>query len=138
MSRQQQHTGKAGEELAKRALERIGVQMVEKIGTPVRIIPGRRPIYGERVSGDHRGVAPGGISVLAETKTIIGHNLVFSDLREHQPGRLSLHADLGGISLLVWVYAADEVFILRWPVPGFEPGTGIAPERARELTIRSL
>jgi len=138
MSRQQQRTGKVGEEFARRALEAVGVRMVEKIGTPVRIVPGRRPIYGERVSGDHRGVAPGGISVLAETKTIVGRNLVYSDLREHQPGRLTLHADLDGISLLVWVYAADEVFIMRWPVPGFEPGTSITPERARELAIRSL
>lgn len=141
MTRQQQQIGKHGQDLAAAALRQMGIEMVEQIGTPVHLIPysgsrspgaAYRVIYGEKVSGDHRGILPGGISVLAETKTILDRNLRWSDLREHQPERLSEHARHGGLSLLVWVHRTG-VHIMRWPVLGFAPGEGMPPEFAMSV-----
>jgi hypothetical protein len=115
--------------------------MIERIGTPVKLIPAPRApgcfrvIWAEPVSGDHRGLLPGGRSVLAETKTILDRNLRYSDLRQHQPGRLTCHAELGGLSLLVWVHSSG-VYVMQWPVAGFAPGKSIAPEIAEKLTWR--
>src|ERR1041385_7095311 len=99
--KREQRIGKHGQNIAASVLSgRCGINMVEQIGTPVNLIPVRstRPgiyqvIWGEKVSGDHRGLIGNGISVLAETKTILDRNLRYSDLREHQPGRLSEHVN---------------------------------------------
>ena len=135
MTKAQQQIGKHGQELAANALRAIGVEMVEQIGTPVILIPTKGSshiftvIWGEKVSGDHRGILPGGRSVLAETKTILDRNLRWSDLRDHQPERLSLHNELGGLSLLVWVHHSG-VYIMQWPVFGFERGKSLSPMSA--------
>jgi len=132
VTRQEQRIGKAGEGAAARALAALGICMIERIGTPVRLLPHGRyfaVIWGERVSGDHRGVLPGGRSVLAETKTALDRNLRWSDLRAHQPQRLSRHAELGGLSLLVWVHESG-VYVMQWPIEeGFERGAGITVEQ---------
>ena len=93
----EQLIGKHGQNIAASALSRIGIEMVEQIGTPVKLIPFSvqrrdvfRVVFGEKVSGDHRGILCGGRSVLAETKTILDRCLRYSDLREHQPGRLTV------------------------------------------------
>ncbi len=142
--REEQNIGKHGQNLAASALSWIGVEMVEQIGTPVKLIPVAsqrkdvfRVIFGEKVSGDHRGILYGGRSVLAETKTILDRNLRYSDLREHQPGRLSSHATFGGLSLLVWVHNTG-VYIMQWPIEGFVEGKSISPERALELNIENI
>lgn len=132
MSNLQKLRGDHGQNIAARALEGLGVNMVEKIGTPVKLIPyhlgARRDVYrviwGEKVSGDHRGLLVNGVSVLAETKTILDRNLRYSDLREHQPGKLQEHADSNGLSLLVWVHSSG-VYAMRWPIDGFGPGKSI-------------
>ena len=139
MTRQQQNIGKHGQQLAASALRQMGIEMVEQIGTPVHLIPvagtgAYRVIYGEKVSGDHRGILPGGRSVLAETKTILDRNLRYSDLREHQPERLSEHARHGGLSLLVWVHHTG-VHVMRWPIINFEPGTSITVEIAHQRRV---
>lgn len=142
MTRQEDRIGKAGQEIAADALRRLGVECVEKIGTPVKVIPRGtyfkqtmyQVIWGEKVAGDHHGLLPGGRAVLAETKTILDRNLQWSDLREHQPEALSRYAELGGLALLVWVHSTG-VYVMRWPVPGFGPRKSISPERATELGI---
>jgi hypothetical protein len=118
--------------------------MVEQIGTPVLLIPvvaQRRNtyqvIFGEKVSGDHRGLIGNGISVLAETKTILDRNLRYSDLREHQPARLAEHTNYGGISLLVWVHGTGA-YVMRWPIEGFEAGKSITREQAQELDAETV
>ena len=132
----EQRIGSAGEEQAALALRRLGIEMVEEIATPVIVSRASgKPVivaWKEPVSGDHRGILPGGRSVLVETKTIHDRNLRWSDLREHQPGRLDRHADLGGLSLLVWVHSSG-IYIMVWPVPGFGPGRSIEPRRAERL-----
>ena len=127
MSKAQDTIGKQGQEIAAAALRRIGVNMIEKIGTPVKVIPkGMKDrvqvfqvIWGEKVSGDHRGILDDGTSVLAETKTILDRNLRWSDLREHQPDRLTEHHNHGGLSLLVWVHS-EGTYVMEWPIIGFE------------------
>lgn len=139
MTKQQQQIGRHGQDLAAAALRALGIEMVEQIGTPVHLIPSKgrgektyQVIWGEKVSGDHRGILPGGRSVLAETKTILDRNLRWSDLREHQPERLNEHAKHGGLSLLVWVHHTG-VHVMRFPVLGFGPGESIPPEFAMSI-----
>jgi len=139
MSRKEQRIGKAGEDWAMNAVRGVGVEMVERIGTPVKIVGTRGEWYrikwGEKVSGDARGVLPGGRSVLVETKTIRDRNLRWSDLRTHQPGRLSQHAELGGLSLLVWVHSTG-IYVMEWPIRDFRHGKSITPALAQSLDIR--
>lgn len=142
MTRREQRIGAHGQEQAARALRMAGVELVEKIATPVKLIASQhkgyfRVVYGETVSGDHRGILPDGTSVLAETKTVLDGNLTWSHLREHQPGRLTAHAEYNGVSLLVWVHSSG-IYIMRWPVPGFGPRKSITPKQAEELHIYSL
>ena len=143
--KREQRIGKHGQNTAVAVLSgRCGINMVEQIGTPVLLIPvvaQRRNtyqvIFGEKVSGDHRGLIGNGISVLAETKTILDRNLRYSDLREHQPARLSDHTNYGGISLLVWVHGTGA-YVMRWPVEGFEAGKSITHEQAQRLDAETM
>lgn len=143
--RAEQSVGKHGQNVAASSMSQLGIEMVEQIGTPVKLIPVQgvprkdvfRVVFGEKVSGDHRGILYGGRSVLAETKTILDRNLRYSDLREHQPGRLTSHATFGGLSLLVWVHGSG-VYIMEWPIEGFVEGKSITPEKAQSLRIESL
>ena len=142
--RKSQRIGAHGEDLAARILGGIGIRQLERIGTPVRQIDGRI-IYGAPVAADFRGVNPIAIyphttrtdtigqSVLVEVKTV-EHNLHWSDFREHQPGKLTEHTDLGGLSLVVWVHSSG-VYVMRWPIDGFAPGRGITPQMAAGLDI---
>lgn len=140
MGRASQRIGAAGDEQGAAALRRMGVLLLEKVATPIRLIPHPnhsgyyRVIYDTPVSGDWRGVWMDGASVLAEIKTAFDRNLRWSDLREHQPGALSAHAELA-MTLLVWVSSAG-VFVMRWPIPDFGPGKSITIEMARELDIQ--
>lgn len=148
MTRQQQQVGKHGQQEVASLLNSWGLAMVEQIGTPVKLIPhaGRkdvfRVIWGESVSGDHRAILPGGRSVLIETKTIYDRNLRFSDLRTHQPERLTLHAAIGGLSLLCWVAGTlkDEIYIMEWTkqgIDGFSHGKSIKAENARIISDKT-
>lgn len=156
MAKKSQSIGAGGEQIAEMRLRGIGLGMVEKIGTPVKLvsIPKRtrkymqkfgfnpngvfRVIFGEKVSGDRRALVPGsGVSVLIETKTILDRNLRWSDLRDHQPGRLDYHVELGGISLLAWVHQTG-VYVLQWPVPDFGPRKSITVDQARWLEIEDI
>lgn len=143
MTRREQQIGKNGQEQAAAALRRAGVHMVEKIGTPVKLIPARvagtfKVIWGEKVSGDHRGILADGTSVLAEAKTILDRNLRWSDLRPHQPERLDEHAQLGGISILVWVHSTG-VYVMRWPLGyGFSPKKSLKVSQAETLHVETF
>lgn len=138
MTKREHQTGKHGQERARSVLSGMGLEMIEQIGTPVKLIPvpGKRKniyqvIWGEKVAGDHRAMLPNGRSVLIEVKTVYERNLVWSDLRDHQPAKLQQHADLNGLSLLVWVHDTG-VYVMRFPINGFGPGKGIRPEQAAE------
>lgn len=138
--KREQKIGKDGENTARSVLDGLGLEMIEKIGTPVNLIPVRSGnqknvffvVFGEKVAADHRAMLPDGRSVLIEVKTIYDRNLVWSDLREHQPAKLQQHANLNGLSLLVWVHDSG-VYVMRFPIEGFGPGKGITPEQAQKL-----
>lgn len=134
--KREQLIGKHGENLAHSILNGLGLEFIERIGTPVKLIkiPGHRQgvyqvIFGEKVAADHRAMLPDGRSVLIEVKTILDRNLAWSDLREHQPTKLQQHTDLNGLSLLVWVHDTD-IYVMRWPIEGFGPRKSIAPHQA--------
>lgn len=141
IGRASKRLGDAGEEQAQGALRRIGINMIHEIGTPVtlRAVKPKSNIFEvhfkKKVAGDVRGIYKG-TSVLAETKTIFGRNLQWSDLLPHQVTFLSEHDEYLGISLLVWV-SDSGVHIMRWPVEGFGPGKGITKEHAEEISINS-
>ena len=144
MTKQQQSIGKHGQKIAESALRMIGVNMVEKIATPVLLVQHSkhtgwfRVIYEEPVSGDHRGILNDGTSVLAETKTILDHNLRWSDMREHQPARLDEHNKYGGLSLLVWVHSTGT-YVMEWPIAGFEKERdSITPKEAAFMNITKV
>lgn len=140
MGKVSQQLGASGENLAVSALRRVGVEMVQEISTPVilRPVDTKKSIYQvswkKKVSGDHTGIARGGLFVLAEVKTAFGRNLQWSNLREDQPASLTEHDARGGISLLVFV-TDNGTHVLRWPVPGFGPGKSISPNAAEALAI---
>jgi len=140
MSRAEQAQGKAGETAARLALQSLGYRAIEKIGTPVRLIPHPsargyyRVIYGEPVAADWSAVGPGGVSVRVEVKTT-DHNLRWSDFRQHQPGKLSEHEDAGGVSLVVWVTGLS-VLVMRWRevlAAGFGPGKSLTVAQALQI-----
>lgn len=134
--------GNTGELFAAQALVNLGIEQLEQIGTPVKVFatPQKglfRVIWGKKVIGDFRGVLPGGRSVISEVKTILHHNLGLSDFKEHQPAGLSRHAELGGLSLVVWVHGENEIYIMEWTkdgIPGLAPRHALTPEQANELT----
>jgi len=138
--------GKEAEKIAIYALNTIGINMVEKIGTPIRIIDkiiirGRSYyslIWGDKVSGDFRGIIKGsGRSVLAEVKFRSGEKLKLSDLEKHQINALDLHNELGGLSLLVWVND-DNVFVLRWPIIELNKKGSITRKEAENEKLKKI
>jgi len=141
--KESQAKGKKGESIAAGVLGRLGVHMVEEIATPIVIIKKRRIgkfwwyriKWRKKVSADHTGLLSDGRRVLAEVKTVEG-NLVWTDFKPHQPGRLTMNAEYNGISLVVWVHSSG-VKVIRWPIPEFKKGRGITPERADTLSIQS-
>lgn len=143
MTRREQNIGKHGEQLAESVLNGLGLEMIEKVGTPVKLIPVLSKIkntyvviFGERVAADRRAMLPDGRSVLIEVKTIADRNLQWGDLRPHQPAKLQQHADLNGLSLLVWVN--ETVNVMRWPIEGFGPGKGLTPAQAVRVHIETV
>ena len=144
--RENQLHGAHGEQLASSVLVGMGVNDPEKIGTPVQLTPyfkyGKkapekgvfRVKFGEKVSGDRRGVLDNGISVLIEVKTLLDKDrIIFSDMRDHQPERLARHASYGkALSLLVWVHSSG-VYAMRFPIAGFGPGKSIKLKQAIDL-----
>lgn len=140
MTKREQNTGKHGEQVARSILSGLGLEMIERVGTPVNLVPVKSAhlrnayfvIFGEKVAADFRALLPNGTSVLIEVKTILDRNLTWSDLREHQPAKLNQHANLHGLSLIVWIHDSGQ-YVMRWPVAGFGPGKGIDPRKAQAV-----
>lgn len=134
--RRSKRKGDAGEDVAHSLLTMMGARMLQKIATPVRLIPPvseaarreffRRVIFSKTVKGDRWGVDPDtGRSILAEVKTYAADRLAYSVLKPHQIAALNEHAACNGLTYLVWVHPTD-IFVLRWPIPGFQSGTSIS------------
>lgn len=150
MSKRNKKIGQDGENLAQSVLNGLGIEMLEKIATPVLLSPHRtqsgKPTgayfvtWGEKVSGDRMGILPNGIRVLTEVKTIWSGNLIYSELDDHQHYALKMNAYFHGLSLLVWVNS-DGVSVMIYPkdgIAGFIPRKSITPDMAKELHVESI
>jgi penicillin-binding protein-related factor A (putative recombinase) len=115
--------------------------MVERIHTPWNIIrhPVTRKIITafplEKVSGDFRGIFPGGRSVLCEVKSC--DKLLFSAFDKHQIDALNNHTAAGGLSLVGWKWP-DGDSLMIWPIVGFRAGTSLSPDQAKPADISGL
>lgn len=96
--------GNTGENVAASAMRLAGIRQVQKIATP-HVRTNRPPyiVYSDKVAGDHHGILPSGIGVLAESKTISGDKLNYSELQKHQHAALDAWAENNGLALVVWV-----------------------------------
>jgi len=119
------------EQAAAKQLRMLGLRMVEPIETGWRIIRDRNgkiinafPV--EKVSGDIRAIIPGGTSVLVEVKER-DRNLRWSDFEAHQRDALTEHAELGGVSLVMWLHNG-WFYTFCWPIPNFGPRKSLSIE----------
>jgi hypothetical protein len=152
MSKQQwrgavnQKRGYITEELAHAQLERLGVHMVDKLHTGwrlVRWIDRRRKLAQVaphvKVRGDHTGILKGGRRVLAETKSHDGDTLPFGTLKKHQHAALTENAQLGGLSLVVWI--TDTLWVMDYSLlvaDGWEKYKSIDADRAARCEWRGV
>lgn len=136
--------GNNGENLAAVTLISLGIECVAKIATPHRRI--KNPpyiVYDEKVAGDHHGILPNGIGVLAESKTISGDRLNYSELMTHQHAELEAWSGHNGLALVVWV-SDYGVFVMEYILlvqNGFKPRTSLSVETAKcvdTLTRRGI
>lgn len=134
--------GVVGEALTRAAMVRLGFTMIERVHTPWKVLrkpdpkaPGGSRIVGavpeEKVSGDFRAIWPVtwdnslvGVSVLVESKAREGDRVLWSDVEEHQRDALQRHHEAGGLSYLS-VVLGGRATLMRWPIPGFGPGSSI-------------
>lgn len=137
-------TGNKGEDAAAIALRSLGVRCVAKIATPHRRI--NVPpyiVYDEKVAGDHHGILPNGIGVLAESKTVSGDRLNCSELKLHQHKALQEWEDNDGLALVVLV-SDYGVFTMQYYVAvnhGLRFGSSITAKDAQSadaLTRRNV
>lgn len=111
--------GRASEQLVRIALRQRGVQRIEKIEVGWGIVRDAKgkivnayPL--EKVSGDFRGLLPGGRAVHVEAKGRSG-KVLYSDLEAHQVAALDEVTRLGGLALLAWHdTATDNVHLFDW------------------------
>lgn len=136
--RRSQARGKGGENIVETVLNNLGLVLVEKINVGWTVIwpkdggKGQPKVFPQKkVSGDFRAVTTKGQSVLVEVKTYNAPRLPFSVLRPHQVKSLNIHANVGGLSLLVWVNSG-RVIPIWWPIEGFEKGHSLTEEMALE------
>ena len=129
--RANRNQGEIGQDIARYTLKQMGIEMVEPVYTPWKVlfktVGGRRKVVEafplQKVSGDFRGVAPGGRSVLVEVKSRTTRDtLRWSDLEPHQRDALQEHCDWGGLSLVCWVIDSGECLVMEWPIPGLQKG----------------
>jgi hypothetical protein len=152
-SKKNRQQGETTQLIAGRELGRCGITELEEVHTPFRVVralrKGRRVIVDafplKKVSGDWRGVAPGGRSLLCEVKSRTGEGrddvLRWSDLQPHQREAMTRHAAAGGLSLLAWVRPEPVAtcYLLPWDslvALGFRAGQSIGVEFAEVHALR--
>lgn len=110
--------GEAGESIAKYQLRVLGVCQLEDLHNHWRLIrwvDQKRMVAqvaaASKVAGDLMGILPGGRRVLAEVKDCDEDTLPYSRLKPHQHDNLKQNADLGGLSLIIWVRYGQPLVI---------------------------
>lgn len=133
--------GEVAQDLFELRLRALGVLMVERIHTPWKVVrhPVTRKIINaiqvQKVSGDFRGVLPGGRSVLVEVKSC--ERLVFSVFADHQVRALDDHVQAGGLSLIGWKWSTGDA-LLEWPAYAFRPRASLSIEHAKQRNITKI
>jgi hypothetical protein len=130
--------GEQGEDIARMQLALLGVRRLEKIEVGWKVlrdddghIVGAFPM--EKVSGDFKGILPGGTAVHVEVKSRgRSDRLRHSDLKAHQIEALDEHVSFDGLGLVCWVTAYGECLVMRWPIPGFRPHTSLTIDQAQQ------
>jgi len=136
--------GDIGERVGRIILHQMGLEMIERIHTPWKVIfktlphGGRKVVDAfplEKVAGDFRAIVPGtGQSVLIEVKSRTDRDTFrWSDLESHQREALDNHQELGGLSLVVWVIESGEAIVLPWPIEGLTKGKSVSWDRAVDI-----
>lgn len=139
--RASQGLGEAGEAICRAIMARHGIKQIERVHTGWKVLwgieNGRRvpkeafPI--EKVSGDFIGMM-NGLKVLVECKTTDSDRIEFSRLAPHQVMALDQTVQNEGVSML-FVLIGGQASLLRWPVPGFKPGTSLIQD-GKALYVR--
>jgi hypothetical protein len=130
--------GERGEEIARMQLALLGVRRLERIEVGWKVLRGEdgRIVDAfpmEKVSGDFKGILPGGTAVHVEVKSRGRRDkLRYSDLKTHQVTALDEHVSFDGLGLVCWVTVAGECLVMRWPIPGFQVRTSLTVEQARQ------
>lgn len=133
--------GKQGEDVATMQLRLLGLQMIDVIHTGWQVVRWINRaedtavvVPAQRVRGDRAAIVPGtGQRVLAEVKSFDEDRFVWSRLEAHQHQSLAQNAELGGLSLVVWV-RYGEVLVMEYTSlreAGWKPGKGVSLEVAR-------
>jgi len=137
--RRRQRSGVVGQSVIELRLRALGVLMLEAVNTPWKIVRVGGRIVGavpmKKVSGDFRGMLPGGRSVLVEVKSF--GRLPYGAFKAHQVQSLADHHASGGLSLVGWVFPGGDV-LMAWPIPGFLPRTSVSVERAKALNVVAI
>ncbi len=139
--------GEAGESIAKYQLGVLGVCQLEDIHNHWRLIRWvdktrmvAQVAAATKVAGDLTGILPGGRRVLAEVKDCDESTLVYSRLKPHQHNQLRQNADLGGLSLIVWVRYGQPLVIDYSLLDnlGYGPGKSISLDMAAAAAWRGV
>ncbi len=122
------------------ALRRLGLEMVEPIETGWKLTWRNGRVIDARakrkVHGDLTAIVPGtGQSVRCEVKKTQDDQLSLSDFEPHQLDALTLHASLGGLSLVGWRTSLGTE-VLRWPISGLAKGHPLNVGDPRTLGAR--
>ncbi len=128
--------GNAGELLAARQLAARGAVNVREIETGWRRV-GKEMRPKKKVYGDLEAVIPGsGRAVLAEVKRY-DDKLCYSYIKPHQHKALLDNAEVGAMSLVVWIYQGG-IAVISYPIPGFCQGKSLTIARAKMLDMSRL
>ena len=123
-------------------LRALGMQCVQKIGTPWRIIRGAsggivdaKP--GARVSGDFHALVDGR-GVLIESKRR-DERLRWSDLKDHQHMALKQWREAGGLALIAWHNPGRGIAVFEYRIDQalFRKGKALQWADAEELPLCS-
>lgn len=121
-------------------LRHLGLEMVAHIRTGWTVMRKGGRITSAypmaKVHADFTAIVPGtGQSVMCEAKWREDGLLSLGDLAKHQADALTLHAALGGLSLVGWSTPAGTE-ILVWPIKGLTKGKPLCAGDARTIAAR--
>ena len=132
ISSQNARKGGGAEQIFTNLLLFMGAVKAEKIETGFRWVQGKA-IPGRKVSGDIRGLIPGGRAIHVECKST-KPRLHFSAFKPHQIANLDLYAEHGALTLVGWHWTTGYALI-DWSEHRLRRGESWTIEQAVEWDI---